>query len=64
MILIDSAHFEPGEIMDFLIVLPFLKKGAIVRFHDIANQITKAGKKNSRKEWALYLIFNLIRGKK
>ena len=56
MALIDSAHFEPGEIMDFLIVLPFLKEGAIVCFHDIGNQITKAGYKNSRKEWAPYLI--------
>lgn len=45
MILIDSAHFEPGEILDFLIVLPFLKDSEIVCFHDIANQITKAGKK-------------------
>jgi predicted O-methyltransferase YrrM len=64
MVLIDSAHFEPGEIIDFLIVLPFLKEGAIVCFHDIGNQITKAGYKNSRKEWAPYLIYNIIRGKK
>ena len=24
--MIDTAHFEPGEILDFLIILPFLKK--------------------------------------
>ena len=64
MVFIDSAHFEPGEILDFLIVLPFLKEGAIVGFHDIGNQITKSGKKNSRKEWAPYIIFNIIKGKK
>ena len=64
LVFIDSAHFEPGEILDFLIVLPFLKEGAIVVFHDIGNQITKAGNKNTRKEWAPYLIFNIIRGKK
>ena len=23
MVFIDSAHFEPGEILDFIIVLPF-----------------------------------------
>ena len=39
MLLFDTAHFEPGEILDFLIVLPFLKEEAIVIFHDIANQI-------------------------
>jgi len=39
MVFIDSAHFEPGEILDFLIVLPFLKEEAIVMFHDIGNQI-------------------------
>ena len=66
MVFIDSAHFEPGEILDFLIVLPFLKNGAIVGFHDIANQITFVNKndmRNSRNEWAPYIIYNLIRGK-
>jgi len=61
MVFIDSAHYEPGEILDFLIVLPFLKEGAIVGFHDIANQITQS--MDSRNEWASYIIFNIIRGK-
>ena len=60
MVFIDSAHFEPGEILDFIIVLPFLKEGAIVGFHDIANQITHNIKQ--RNEWAPYIIFNIIRG--
>ena len=58
---IDSAHFEPGEIMDFLMILPFLKEKAIVIIHDIANQIIH---KYARNEWAPYLIFNAIKGKK
>lgn len=61
MVFIDSAHFEPGEILDFLIVLPFLKENAIVGFHDIGNQITSS---RTRNEWAPYIIFNMIRGKK
>ena len=61
MLLIDTAHFEPGEILDFLIVLPFLKEEAIVIFHDIANQITV---NLGRNEWAPYIIYNAIRGKK
>ena len=64
MAIIDSGHFEPGEILDFLIILPFLKEEAIVVFHDIGNQITKAGPKNTRRNWAPYIIFNIIRGKK
>ena len=59
--MIDTAHFEPGEILDFLVILPFLKEEAIVIFHDIGNQITKS---KSRNEWAPYIIFNGIRGKK
>ena len=61
MAFIDSSHFEPGEILDFLMVLPFLSKGALVGFHDIGNQITI---NSGRREWAPYIIFNLIRGKK
>ena len=61
MVFIDSAHFEPGEIMDFLIVLPFLKSKAIIILHDIGNQITSS---KTRNEWAPYIIFNAIRGKK
>lgn len=64
MVFIDSGHYEPGEILDFLIVLPFLKEEAIVIFHDIGNQITKSGLKGSRRNWAPYKIFNIIRGKK
>ena len=64
MVFIDTSHYEPGEILDFLIILPFLKKGAIVAFHDIDNQITCAKKDNKRKEYAPYIIFNIIKGKK
>jgi len=64
MVFIDSAHFEPGEILDFLIALPFLKEEAVVIFHDIGNQITKSGGKDSRRNLAPYKIFNIIRGTK
>ena len=61
MVFIDSAHFEPGEILDFIIILPFLKENAIAIFHDIANQIRYG---DARNEWAPYIIFNGIRGQK
>ena len=67
MAIIDSAHFEPGEILDFIIVLPFLSEEAIIVMHDIANQITLSRKTKKwlgkRNEWAPYIIFNSIRGK-
>ena len=31
---IDTAHVNPGEILDFLMVLPYLKENAIILFHD------------------------------
>jgi predicted O-methyltransferase YrrM len=34
--LIDTAHCNPGEILDILMVLPFLEDGAIIIFHDVA----------------------------
>ena len=60
MVFIDTAHFEPGEILDSLIALPFLKENAIMIFHDIANQIHS----HKRQEWAPYIIFNGLRGKR
>lgn len=36
--LIDTMHIQPGEILDFLMVFPYLKKNAVVVFHDISLQ--------------------------
>lgn len=61
---IDTVHLELCEILDFLMALPFLKEEAIVIFHDIGNQITACGRKHTRKNFAPYKIFNVIRGTK
>ena len=34
-LILDTAHTLPGEILDFLLVLPFLRKDATVVLHDI-----------------------------
>ena len=39
---IDTSHFVPGEILDFIMILPFLKEEAFVIIHDIDHQITSA----------------------
>ena len=61
MVFIDTVHYQPGEILDFLMVLPFLKEEAIVIFHDIAFQITNSP---GRNDVAPYIIFNALRGEK
>lgn len=35
-VILDTVHFVPGEILDFLAMLPYLKAGAIVVLHDVA----------------------------
>ena len=32
--LIDTVHFNPGETLDFLMILPYLTENAVVVFHD------------------------------
>jgi len=61
MAFFDTSHTEPGEILDFIITLPFLKENAVVAFHDTAIQITH---NHHRNEFAPYIIFNGIRGEK
>ncbi len=35
-VILDTAHFLPGEVLDFLAMLPYLKDGAVVVLHDVA----------------------------
>jgi predicted O-methyltransferase YrrM len=39
-VLIDTAHVHPGEILDTILILPYLKKGAVVVYHDTALHCT------------------------
>ena len=56
--LIDTMHSNPGEFLDFLIVLPYLKKNAILIFHDIALHHTY--------KWCITngILFSCLRGEK
>ena len=36
LVVLDTVHFLPGEVLDFPVVLPFLSENAIVVLHDIA----------------------------
>ena len=56
--LIDTMHINPGEFLDFLIVLPYLKKNAILILHDIALHHTY---KNCITNG---ILFSCLKGKK
>ena len=58
--LIDTMHINPGEFLDFLIVLPYLKKNAILILHDIALHYNS----NERHSITNCILFSCLRGKK
>lgn len=62
---IDTVHSNPGEILDFLMVLPYLKEDATVVFHDTNLQYEKL-KRNKRLDWQFTnnLLMSAITGKK
>ena len=35
-VILDTVHYTPGELLDFLVMLPYLKDSAIVVLHDVA----------------------------
>ena len=55
--LLDTAHINPGEFLDFLMVLPYLKKNAIVILHDTLFQLYRDGYTNAA-------LFSSLKGKK
>lgn len=37
VLILDTVHALPGELLDFLALIPYLRDGAIVVLHDLAN---------------------------
>lgn len=63
--LIDTAHVCPGEILDFLMVLPYLKDDATLLFHD-TNLHCITAKDIQFSEWKFTnnILMSSIHGKK
>ena len=61
LVFIDTAHYTPGEMLDWLQVLPFLKEEAIVVFHDTFLMYYKSITKKKRN-FSNNLLFTYIRG--
>ena len=65
LVFIDTIHVTPGEMLDWLMVLPFLKNEAIVIFHDVFalysyGKITKQKKHTSNNQLLCYIRGELI----
>ena len=39
-LILDTVHWLPGEMLDFIACLPYLKKGATVVLHDVSMNVT------------------------
>ena len=39
--ILDTTHSLPGEVLDFLVLLPYLKENAVVCMHDVSYHQTK-----------------------
>lgn len=63
-VLLDTVHFLPGELLDYLMVLPYLSDNATIVLHD-TNIHTIEGK-TSKREWEFSnnLLLSAIHGKK
>ena len=55
--ILDTAHTLPGELLDFLMVLPYLKDGAVVVIHDIHLHLLY---KNLGRSYATHVLFQSV----
>ena len=65
LVFIDTMHIAPGEMLDWLMVLPFLKNEAIVVFHDAFflyynKEVTKYKVHTSNNQLLCYIRGELI----
>ena len=63
-VFIDTAHVMPGEVLNMIEILPFLKKGAIVAFDDIDHHANRYLFNINEFYPCNNLLFSVLRGKK
>ena len=60
-LILDTAHCLPGEVLDFLALLPYLRDGAVVVLHDLANNFCLQDRSNFRERAnATKLLFDSV----
>lgn len=62
LVFIDTKHYVPGEMLDWLQVLPFLKEEAIVILHDTFLMYNKGKIIKKKKNFSNNQILTYIRG--
>lgn len=61
-IILDTVHSMPGEILDFLTMLPYLKNGCVLILHDLVyNHYEQSSLKQA---YSNILLFSVIKGEK
>jgi hypothetical protein len=61
---IDTSHVMPGEVLNIIEILPFLKKNAIIAFDDIGHQTKVKLAKIPYFYTCNNLLFSILKGKK
>lgn len=62
LVVIDTSHGLPGELLEFVTILPYLSNGACVVLHDTIDHLY--WKENHGFEYATQLLFNTVSGDK
>lgn len=60
-LILDTAHILPGEVLDFLVCLPYLNPGAVVVLHDVTLSVVVA---NAKACIATGTMFSAVHGEK
>lgn len=58
--IIDTVHTAPGEVLDFLMVLPYLTRDAVVIFHDLTYHVFRGNPRDN----ICALVFAAMQGRK
>lgn len=62
--LLDTMHCNPGEFLDYLMVLPFLKKNAVIVIHDLILHTSIFGEFNYKDFSTNCILFSSLKGEK
>jgi len=58
-VILDTVHYMPGELLDFLAILPYLSKRAVVVLHDVSYNLM-ASKPEALDGIATGVLFNVV----
>ncbi len=61
-VFLDTVHHMPGEIFDFIAVLPYLRNGAVIAMHDIA--LSQDNTSGNRLCYSNQILFSVASGEK